>query len=602
MKKIMNPIAIWNRKYEDYGDWCYDYRIPDIDEFINGFKYEFTEIISSTGGKKCTRLIGTWKEYTIPSKDHNYVLKYIDEYLREGYIRIKKQNNIMNAKKEVTSTDKVHQKIFYYELVQFKDSKCNGKRKYIVLCAYNPKEGYDKIIYPNYIKCLNGEVIKHSSNRLQKELDINNETGYRISSGGFEITEPITFCDPKDILYYGVDRKDITFKYNKVWSEFIKKVDKQLQNNKKIPKLNIFSKILDRVKNYFLSPTSIKPIMIEVKSKKEDWKPKLTKQQDKSPNRLVYIATKDKLFVKRLPWHEANDIVKSNSDYLPTINPWQFISKEEGKRLQKPKPGISFIPSQGAEIDPKTKKRIYTPGFKEFSKEFRNLNKLPKAKRSHKEQGNKLKQYEVDNETLVNELGGESHSNRTSIFAYSEEKAKNKALKKDVKEGILHIEKGRHGERKYLDRKNAISSLKVKRLDESDTLYQLKRDRSTTVFFMPKIKDLLEPRISIKKDKPEIDFNSKIGDSIKLIEDKTIKTSTTYERVIPLKKEKKIKTKKWRCPINETSEQRYNRKKLSKLVNEEKLQELKLRRIPAYILPNNKTIKIKKKKLIKEII
>lgn len=82
------------------------------------------------------------------------------------------------------------------------------------------------------------------------------------------------------------------------------------------------------------------PKKVYIYSPKPEWKPLIKKdtvQLDPSPNRLVCIVSTDGSDLKRIPWIEAEELVKSKK--------YSYISKKVYKKAMKPKIGKAFTPA-----------------------------------------------------------------------------------------------------------------------------------------------------------------------------------------------------------------------------------------------------------------
>lgn len=422
----MNPIAIWY-KYKNYGDWCYDYIIPTKEEFVEGFKYEFAELTITRTKEGRTRpfvpsvdfeIEPFWKEYTVGNNnDHKRVQKWLESYLENGYIRVKKAKE--NNMKENTYISKVE------------------KSKYK----------------------LNFNLIKPNLKILSNLYDTTNK---------------------------------------------LKKI---------IPK---YLSIVDVINKYFKRFTSIK----------EGWSPIWTiegrevrlknfiKQPKKSPNRLVYIATKDNKQIARVTWKEANEKITTQLADEPE---WMYLSKKEGKKRMRPIAGNSLIPARGDEF---YKPRKKYPKGKSSTKRVLTTNGY-KSKRSHPGRNNNLKEVLWD-VTL-------SKHNPNSIGSVNECKFKVKALNKQGAIDKAWCEFVPLSDVK-LNNIRPFYKAVVERSIENNTIDQPKGDRSMV--------SLLEPKKQV--------LITKMKDGSKKIEE-----IITYKRKYPKLKapwdtNKQEKKKKWR--------------------------------------------------------
>lgn len=224
-------------------------------------------------------------------------------------------------------------------------------------------------------------------------------------------------------------------------------------------------------------------------------------QPDKNENRLVYIATKDRQQVRRLPWKEANQLMITQLADEPE---WEYISKKEGRKFQEPVPGPSFIVAD--------RKNGIEP--------YKEQKKFPKLISSTKHRMDNSKRRFINPQSKMipwkaivskhnpNSIG-EIKEKITTIIARNEEAAKAKAIKLIPKE-----------ERPYY---KAI----VERSIKSDTIPHLKGDNSTTGRFKPITLNI----ITTMKDGS-----------------KKLEQITTYKREydkLPFYSSKKIKSKNW---------------------------------------------------------
>jgi hypothetical protein len=347
----MNQVAKWC-KFKGYGDWCYEYRIPDESEFINGFEYEFANFTKTTPREFDTVIEVWWGKYKVGDKseiwkhaENKNVLSHIKSYLEAGYIRVKKKAD------ERINNQKQSMKLYYYTVDKWdliRDPKTNEILKYehdyekekdiefVVIEASSALEGMELIQKSHRIE-IPGRPDDHSM------LTFNEKEAYVIGLGNEIITNLVT--EPYKIMIIGEGA-------NKRANEFLPKIPITLKksfrdkwNDKIKPNLKAFRNIVFRKGLDTITP-SIK-----------EWKPIVHPKQhqpEKSPNKLVCIAIKDRNNIgrvltwgsdfMRLPWNKANEKITTQLADEPQ---WEYISKEEYRKLLQPIPGRSFTPRLG---------------------------------------------------------------------------------------------------------------------------------------------------------------------------------------------------------------------------------------------------------------
>jgi hypothetical protein len=470
----MNSIAIWSRLFDDYFEWCYKYRIPDIKELINGFEYELCDAGTKKEDpyikEKYTYYWSHWRQCIIGDGLHR--MENIKISLNNGLIRVVKNKTLVDM------------------IVDYDDSTL--------------KEGIYgiKYMYYKYLKPLHEihyEVTKEDKQKyMNKEEKIPNNTKskYKLNS---KLVKPNL----------------------KILSVLIKK-SKSLDH--------YISKLITVPERWLGIKLGYKPLhtIEEIKNNLYN------KQPEKSPERLVYIATKDRQQISRLKWKDANEkIITQLADELQ----WEYISKQEGKKLMKPNPGLSFIPAQG---DIKYKDKVKHPRTKSSTKKDNNL-----SKRKHPSRVNKHKIISKYDVTLIKynpDSPGDIKETDYSFNTTSEQKAINKSWKElvPIKVGLSQIK--------------PYYKAVVKRSDISNTNDQPKKDLSTRSFLEPKKHVLITTLKNGEKKTSEI---------------------TTYKRVYS-KLRPPWKIKKWKCPMTNPSK-KFSAMKIE--IERKKLQEeLKLKK------------------------
>jgi len=366
----MNSIAKWCQ-FKGYRDWCYIYRIPEEEEFVEGFEYERIVQIESTNIDYGTeKYIGIWKKCMVrdpkkyskgykPSEDEKWedgIIKQIKLYLEDGFIRVPKSDESINNKEKNEIM-----KVYYFQVIKkelevveskikgFGKTTINQKYKYVMEHGSTQKEAYDSIV--NTFKIKDGGF-GECQNILN--LEGSSDTGYILSSGGDEITK-------KNINTLSIKYEDCLvadtamYDFSELWPKNIEPT-KNLGESIR-PRLNVFSRLYEKIKKGIIEIVDgeeISTIFIKYQTivdtinkypsrldpKTNVWKPvikpELT-QLPKSEKRLVCVAHKDKKISKRIPHNEAEILIKNHPEY-------EFISKEEYRRVQRPKSGLSFIP------------------------------------------------------------------------------------------------------------------------------------------------------------------------------------------------------------------------------------------------------------------
>ena len=412
----MNPLPLWI-KFNDYGDWCYQYRIPDIKEFVKGFKYQMcTSSIGKYdkyGGVKFFDEV--WSECEVGSA-FDWKMEIIENSLKTGDIRVKKNINESNNKKETM-------RLFYGYLNTCKIEEKYGSRytvstnlpsdiKFIVVPAKSKEDAKLKILSELLTTDFSDPNDSEGRKSLDRVLTINGKEQYRVDglheiktnyhviasigtnsemesniiSNYFEIidewfcfSKPFAlFCKSRDNIFVLEDNEQLK---ENIYKEIFKASGITEKSIKIKPDLSCFRRLFEKKllirkgKKDVIVP-QLKKIIPEFTSEvivpnskriqkelvggiiKESTGGKVSNvngsrlvitkfipldnsgnvQPKKSPNRLVYISTKDRKRFKRLTWRWANYLVKKFPDK------YEFISKKEGRKLQEPISGRSFIP------------------------------------------------------------------------------------------------------------------------------------------------------------------------------------------------------------------------------------------------------------------
>lgn len=710
MDKSINPIALWS-KFKDYSQWCYNYRIPNEKEFINGFKYEFANFTMQIPSELGYNTEVFWTKFTYgeiseewPHKENKIVLNNLQAYLEAGYIRVKKANYegyITHQKMEI-----YHVYITGVEIVDGPHGKYIDNKKYQMGVHKERPYGHLVIEAPgiyssdhcedwlcSVLKGTDLSEPKDSRNvmRLRRTIVIDG-VDYRIQfsptrsnlndTDWFRYAGPLRHLNSEDSLYictryrnkdqydnlrFGKlvddqDQRDTVYNTlvnlgvipqglpkRLVDSELYLSQHPQKQIiNTNMPNLRVFSRIGEKVKD-FLKKTSIVPTLIEVKpnerylGKEQGWKPLHNLvdiknnlgnvQPAKSDDSLVYIASKNHKFVHRIPRKLAVSIV--NGEYNKKAkNPFSFISKTEGRKLERtrgidrPIPMKKLTPSQGSPIDPSTGERIYRESrftnpphpFKGHSKRYITKTTIT----------SNLKRTDLD----IRDIDGVSYKGKDKVFVYHDEdgnnvtekvfepvdtdlitrttvcvkdsgKSKRSKKQQGVKkqpvytyecniEGefdksiIATSEQGAKDKVISILKKEGsilpISSLVVKRSPESDTNVLLKKDRSTMSFFMPHVIDV-PMDIDKKTGKPISRYTRIVFDKFGKPTKEPILTYTKYTKNVrpgadPL--QKNTSPKKWKCPINQLTPKQIKKKELKEKIETERIllnEELKNKRL-----------------------
>jgi hypothetical protein len=448
------------------------------------------------------------------------------------------------------------------------------------------------LAYDTYIAGMENISGKLMRQKLLKEM---------VNAGILKANLPETMQEQKEEI-----KEESRVNKKKFRLSFMKDVMFYLTMRKKLVPISI-PEVIDTISKY---PTRDKGI-------NKGWEPLKTsqsKQVPKSENRLVYISNKDKTKVKRLTWKWANWLIEKTKE----ANTYQFLSKEEAKKLLRPTPGKALIPDnidrkykrisiqevvKGQDIihgtpfiiddekvypaitykdNPKKDKLQWKNKFvldekakdkyHKYPKTIQNQSSTPKTNTPKKGSGNGTQQYrpkktinlyEVEVEHKV--LDGSGHITCSyQIIAENEESAKSRGKAKCIKENKLNA------------LKSPILRAAVKRSIQSDLNGRLKKYNSTMPHFIPLIRF--------------IEYKDKDG---KVKETATVKT---FNIIRPIKPTAINKPKKWKCPMTTPS------KKYLKLLETKKLLEAKERKkaiekvlVPSIKRPNSV---VKKKEAI----
>jgi hypothetical protein len=531
----MNPIAIWC-KFKDYEDWCYQYRIPNESEFIKGFEYEYINFTITHNDIHNTIEV-FWKKGEVGSA-FGLPINQIKSYLEAGHVRVKKVNERSDKLKQEKSM-----KLYYYELalvnVEFNEKKQikkiinkeigKGQFLYAVALANSSGEGYDQVVSQYRIKNDPFGETQEILHGYSKEDGL-----YQMSTGGYKLTQEIfdtIDCHANRVLSTTQSLTDFINLFPGPGKK-LKELDTQTVTNfiNLFPEPDIQTKKIVKTKKSFIKlfgksfKERVKQIMKSVKvtivkvlpndrylGHNKGWKPIVIGaivQPEKSPERLVCIATKDRLQHKRITWKDANELI---STQLADDPKWEYIPKEEYKKLNRPTPGLSFIKAQG---DKEFQYRMKTPRKSHSTKKgTKSRNKWDK----HNKIIN-LSTYEINIEKNdPKSVGPEVKGLDYSIIASSETKAKNRAFKMSKLDINL----------------KPYYNVVVKRSIPVDTNTQPKKNIVTKTLF--EVKEWVSEFSINKIDKMEGD--KVIPSTIKIFKRKYEDLCTPFK-----------KTKKWKCP------------------------------------------------------
>lgn len=561
----MNPIAIWC-KFKDYGDWCYAYRIPEESEFVEGFEFEYINFIGNYPKKDIIKPYLTidfdiipfsWEKRIVTKRvdyeviwsiipvmygrSHSLPLNHLKSYLEAGYIRVKKANERL----QVNNNQNIQMKLFCYkiedgqwilernpetkEITKYThDLEVKNKLKYIVVEAETSKDGEELIYQNNRIDIPNNKN-DHSL------IKLNGVEAFTIGIGK-ELSTNLQ-CSPSEILILGNANNRV--------GEILPSLPKKIK-----PNLKAFSNLTTKLMNVC---KTIKRTIVKVEpnerylGKEQGWKPIVKPtchQPEKSPNALVCIATKDRKEFKRVTRKDASEII---STQLADEKEWEYISKQEYRKLLEPLAGRSFTPRLG-EIG-------YTPQEKFSPNKSSSKVAVCKRKSKHHQQGvKKPKNYNNYEVSFHKDYKDGQAEFVYAVTAKTEEKALSRAKKK------LHAESP---EAEY-HRKHGMANLPlfkpvVKLLSESSTNSPLKGESVYKRVILPKVIDL-----PIRKDKKGniIPWTKKVtrltteeerakGKAMFEIVDEEIKTYTKYEVSYHKQSSPFKKTEKWKHPIKD---------------------------------------------------
>jgi hypothetical protein len=533
----MNPIAIWS-KFKDYGDWCYQHRIPEASEFVKGFEFEYISFLGVYPKEGITKpylsidyniISHTWEKRIVTDRLMDYEvlwsilpvnygivkklpINHLSAYLEAGYIRVLKNNIIVEVKVENDNwiQDGNYEQHYWRYLWE---KRC--KHKVELIGFYNSSNKL--CIHQKRILSNNCKEISNMAAEENKEYHPITKSKYKL---GLKSIKPNV-----NLL------SDIIIK--------LKKIGKKIDVSHIIDTITKYpSRCLGINKGY--EPLhDLEDIKNNLYNHQPEKNPQFTNYKGKNQERLVYIATKDKKQYAKVHWYEANEKITTQLADEPE---WKYISKQEGKKyFNTIAPGLSFIPASEPWIE---KVKDYETGVEkeEYVGTFKNVYKpteFPKSKnksstkrvdksnyikpkRNHPGRNNYLKSVLWDvlltkhDTSSVGPVDGCSFK----VEAINEQSAINKAWNKFVP---LYDVKLTSIKPYY----NAVA----KRLEESNTSVSTQEDRSTKSFLEP-IKHVL---INTLKNG-----------------EKKITEVTSYKRVYPVKEPYPFK-KKWKCPMTNPS-------------------------------------------------
>jgi hypothetical protein len=597
----MNPIAIWS-EIQGYGDWCYKYRIPTVEEFTEGFKYDFRELTITVPGKDhvSERIKVFWKEYvTGNNKDHKHVEKFLQQYLEAGYIRVMKANEGIKQNSESMEKQNFEYFLFYLDGINIINNHIDPKpfitgvhkerpvSKLVVLKSdkiTSVKEAEDYIYSKLYVKDFSDKSDNEHIQRSQKAISIRGVNNYyRLTSSGVQTQDCIYHLNSQDQLFI---LSDIHYKEysdyenilieNKILIDFDKlplhiedsDLYKKQHPTNRVPVKNqqgeeltiigadsemhpvyqevevIESRIPRKLKKLFRkAERKILSMMKEDPFKKKKgpafkiWKsieyrkPKTT-QPAKSENRLVWIANIKTEDIKRIPWIEADKLVKESG--------YQFMSKVEAKSLSK----LYFRNSKGETVKKVKIGKSFTPAlgdngiYVERAKQqpSKSSSKTPIHKKKHNgiprnSSKTALKTYEVTIEKYISDNSG------TKEYVYT---ISAPTLAKAINRGKLRILETHKDIEFYRNHGELLLAhfwAHGKEIIENGTLIPEKKNNSTKGFLRPIIVKLITPLTKTI-------WNKDTGKPEKMDVDEITKWVREFD-----KKEVSKKVKDWKHPI-----------------------------------------------------
>lgn len=361
----MNPIVIWHKwdvmdgkdTVIKPGGWMYRYRIPKIEEFVDGFEYEYlTLMITKPNGD----IHVNFQKFTFGSEATCHPIEKIKQMLETGYIRV------MNVYESNKTKSKM--KLFYFDMMlrellddnkKLGDFKNNlGKLRFIASKGTTVKEAHDNIYKVLGVK---DEGLLQNQGFLQ--LGESGSLRYVVTSGGQELTkENLKDIPAKYEEFYVLP--DSMHQFSEIWPKNeVARTEKVQVKNQKGEKLAIIGKDDKLHPVYQNKPKQkIGKVCVKLPNPKEQvslpkkekyvWKKfetPITNQPSKSENRLVWIANEKSGDVVRLPWTKAEELVTTQGYKYISKNAAKTIAytNKSGETKRKVRVGKSFTPANG---------------------------------------------------------------------------------------------------------------------------------------------------------------------------------------------------------------------------------------------------------------
>lgn len=481
----MNPIVIWHKwDVMDGKDtvikpefWMYKYRIPKIEEFVEGFKYEYlTLMITKPNGD----IHVNFQKFIFGSEATGHSIEKIKQMLETGYIRVM---NVYESNKTKSTM-----KLYYFDtrlrklkrkkdtdlkkespaidnpIIGIGDFEKDQKIWYIVSKGTSAKDAFDNI--------QNQLIIKDNGfGETQKllQLSTSGHNAYQITSGGNEFTkENLTdFIGKYEEIYVLPDSMHL---FSELWPKNeVARTEKVQVKNQKGEKLAIIGSDKKIHPVYQIKPkrklgklwqdiklpnkngkvTSFRgwiASVIKTKVLATDNKGKVIPGVFQMKEKVAKVKVAIQSFIKKQPYKwtpttkpesikvekSPNRLVcmvskdKDRVTRIPWIEAeklkeqgWEYIDKKAYKKVTKTRIGKSYTPAL-------SDNGIYTPRTKQLPNKSSSKIVIHKKKKGGDKNRKELKEYLITVERHISDRSGSAEYVYT-ISAPSMEKAINRA-------------------------------------------------------------------------------------------------------------------------------------------------------------------------------
>jgi hypothetical protein len=519
------------------GGWMYKYRIPKIEEFVDGFEYEYlTLMITKPNGD----IHVNFQKFKFGSEATGHPIEKIKQMLETGYIRV------MNVYESNKTKSKM--KLFYFQMMlrellddnkKLGDFKNNlGKLRFIASKGTTVKEAHDNIYKILGVK---DEGLLQNQGFLQ--LGESGSLRYVVTSGGQELTkENLKDIPAKYEEFYVLP--DSMHQFSEIWPKNeVARTEKVQVKNQKGEKLAIIGKD-DKLHSIYQNKPKQKigKVCVKLPNPKEQvslpkkekyaWKKfetPTTNQPTKSENRLVWIANEKSGDVVRLPWTKAEELVTTQGYKYISKNAAKTIAytNKSGETKRKVRVGKSFTPANGDN-------GIYVPREKFIRAKSSTPKIVVKKKSNSKVRLPKdLHEYIVTLEKTITDKSGTAEYNYT-IIAPNLDKAINRA-----KQRLLEADNTLEFHRVHGNLVLPLFKARGEEIIPEQTSTPEKKDNSTKSFLKP---------ITVKLHTPltKSEYDEK---SAKLVKRDVFEITKWIREFGKKKIVDKIK-KKWKHPID----------------------------------------------------